>query len=270
MSINILTQPAPSADMRMAYGDGEHHFGELRLPGGGAPHPIVIVIHGGYWRAQYGFDYMGHVCESLREAGLATWNIEYRRIGHDGGGYPGTLLDVARAADHVRALSPHYDLDLTRVVTLGHSAGGHLACWLAGRHRIMQSDPLHDKDPLPITGVVSLAGVLDLRRGWQMRLSNNVIESLLGGAPADVPTRYDAASPYELLPLGVPQVLIQGTADANVPFEISQRYYDAARAKGDRAELIALDGAGHFEVVDPQTREWQVILDATKRMAQRE
>ena len=268
MSSQILSRPAPPPDARIAYGTGEQHYGDLRVPKQEGPHPLAICIHGGYWRAQHSLTYMGHTCEALRASGIATWNIEYRRIGQ-GGGYPGTFADVAVAADYVRELAPRYSLDLTRTLTLGHSAGGHLAAWLAARPRLAPSTALYTPSPLVVAALVSLAGVLDLRRGWELRLSDNIIESLLRGTPAQVPERYAAASPYDLLPLHVPQCLIHGSADTNVPLEITARHYEAARAAGDEVEQIVLDGVGHFEIVDPNSGVWPCVLDATRRAAQR-
>lgn len=253
--------------VRLPYGPDKFQFGDLYLPNratsNGAdaeaadgPYPVVIVIHGGYWRAAYGLDYFDAPCVALAAAGVAAWNVEYRRLGNRGGGWPNTLLDVALAADHLRALAQTYPLDLSRVVTLGHSAGGHLACWLAARPRIPVGSPLHTADPLPIHAAVALAGVVDLRRAWELRLSSNVTQKLLSGTPTTVPDRYAAASPYELLPLGVRQVHIHGTADANVPVEISERYVARARELGDDATLVTLPGAGHFEPVEAQTPEW--------------
>jgi len=265
----LLHRRAPAPE-RLAYGADTYQFGDLYLPGNPTsdatnaeaatgPYPVAIVIHGGYWRAAYGLDYFDAPCAALAAAGVAVWNVEYRRLGNRGGGWPNTLLDVALAADHLRALAQTYPLDLTRVVALGHSAGGHLACWLAARPRIPADAPLHMDDPLPIHGVVSLAGVVDLRRAWELRLSSNVTEQLLGGAPDAVPDRYAAASPYELLPLGVRQVHIHGTADENVPLEISERYVARARELGDDATLITLPGVGHFEPVEATTQEWALV-----------
>lgn len=266
-SEDILSLPAPEADVRIAYGTATEHFGDLRLPSDGSgPHPVVVALHGGYWRARYDLGYMGHVCAALTAAGVATWNVEYRRLGNPGGGWPGTLLDVAQATDVLRALADQYTLDLTRVVAVGHSAGGQLACWLAGRQRIPAGSEVGAANPLPLRGAVSLAGVLDLRRGFELRLSDDAVRLLLGGSPSDHPDRYDAASPIELLPLGVRQVVIHGTDDENVPYEISQRYYDAARAAGDAVDLLTLPGAGHFEVVDPRSREWLLVADAVHRL----
>jgi acetyl esterase/lipase len=259
MSEDILDRAAPPANHRLAYGPAAQQFGDLRLPLGEGPFPVVVGIHGGYWRARYDLTYFGHVCAALTARGMATWNIEYRRLGDVGGGWPGTLLDVAAAADHLRALAPTYHLDLTRLVAVGHSAGGHLACWLAGRGRIPPDSPVWSAEPLSLRGVVSLAGVLDLRRGWELHLSQNIVEQFLGGTPTTVPERYDVASPYELPPLGVRQTLLHGTADDSVPFELSERYAARARERGDIVSLISLPCAGHFELVDPTSAEWSAV-----------
>ncbi len=280
MPLNLFARHAAKPFERLSYGPDKYQFGDLRLPTGSsasaAPpssatvstpggaamaglYPVVIVIHGGYWRAAYGLGYFDEPCASLTAQGLATWNIEYRRLGNRGGGWPNTLLDVALAADHLRTLAATYPLDLARVVALGHSAGGHLACWLAARPRIPADAPLHTPDPLPPRATVALAGVVDLRRAWELRLSGAVTQTLLGGTPAAFPARFAAASPYELLPLGVPQVLFHGTADTTVPFEISERYVARARERGDDARLVTLPGAGHFEPVEARTPEWASV-----------
>jgi acetyl esterase/lipase len=262
VSRDILDLPAPGADARLAYGPEPQQFGELRLPAGAGPHPVLVVIHGGFWRARYSLEHIGHLCAALTAAGLATWNVEYRRVGDAGGGWPGTFHDVAAAAEYVRELAPTYGLDLGRVVALGHSAGGHLALWLAGRHRIPPGDPLAAAAPLPLRAAVSLGGVVDLRWASERRLGNGAVEDLLGGPPDQVPERYAAASPAALLPLGVRQVLIHGTADTNVPFALSEGYVAGAVARGDDARLVPLSGAGHFEVIDPRSREWPVVAEA--------
>ncbi len=261
--LDRLAHEAPPPTARHAYGQEPQQFGDLRLPATtGKPHPVVIVIHGGYWRARYDLGYCGALCGALAQAGLATWNIEYRRIGDAGGGWPGTFDDVAAAADALRELAIHHPLDLSRVLTLGHSAGGQLALWLAARPRLPADSAVWRADPLPICGVVALAGVSDLRRAWELRLSENATEALLGGTPAQVPDRYASGSPFDRLPLGLPQALIHGTSDTNVPFELSERYAERAQALGDDARLIALADVGHFEPVDPSTAAWQVVEGA--------
>jgi acetyl esterase/lipase len=265
LSRDILSKAAPPANFRLNYGPERYQFGDLYLPDGPAPHPVVIGIHGGFWRAAYTLDYYGHLCEALAGAGVAAWNIEYRRIGNRGGGWPGTFLDVARAADYLREIAATYELDLSRIVTLGHSAGGHLAFWLGARPKISPGDPLFSASPLALKALVSLAGVVDLRRAYELRLGGGVTKELLGGSPSEVPQRYHSGSAFELLPLGVPQVLIHGMDDLNVPYEIATRYHAHARSRGDPVSLVSLPGAGHFECVDPRTREWTAVQTAVAR-----
>jgi acetyl esterase/lipase len=267
MSEDIRTRPEAEAGIWVAYGPELLQFGHLRLPTGTGPFPLVIGIHGGYWRARYGLEWFAHACAALTAIGCATWNVEYRRLGNRGGGWPGTLLDIGAAADFARTLAQTYPLDLDRVIAVGHSAGGHLAAWLAGRSCIPAESPLHTADPIQLRGVVAIAGVLDLRQAWELRLSGGVVEHLLAGTPEQYPDRYAAASPAELLPLGVRQILIHGTNDIDVPYAISKDYFERARAVGDEVELMSLEGAGHFEPVDPETPEWQVVVEAVRSLS---
>jgi acetyl esterase/lipase len=266
MSEHILDRPASPASERVAYGSDAFQYGDLRLPDTGGPWPILVLVHGGYYRARYGLDYMGHAAAALTARGVATWNIEYRRLGNPGGGWPATLLDVGDAVDCLRELAPRFGLDPTRVFVLGHSAGGQLALWVAGRHRISRNSPLHVANPLATVGAISLAGVCDLREAWRLRLSDGVVGQLMGGTPDEYPERYAAASPVELLPLGTPQVLVHGTADTDVPYALSRDHAATAHAAGDLVELIALNGVGHFEPVDPTTEAWCSVVDATLRL----
>jgi acetyl esterase/lipase len=261
----IFAQEPPPADARLAYGADPSQFGELRLPAGPGPHPVVVLVHGGYWRALYDLAYMGHAGAALAAAGWATWNIEYRRLGNPGGGWPGTFHDLGAATDHLRVLARSYPLDLARMVALGHSAGGHAALWLAGRKRVPPASPLYQPDPLPLRAAVPLAPVADLRLGWELGLSGGVVELLLEGSPDAVPDRYAAANPLELLPLGVPQILIHGTADTDVPIRLSEGYQARAAALGDPARLITLPGVEHFAVVDPRSAVWPQVRAAVQQ-----
>jgi len=240
---DILTLPAPKANARIPYGKDPLQFGDLRLPTGAGPHPVVIFIHGGFWRAAYNLDHAGHLCAALARAGAATWNVEYRRIGDAGGGWPGTLEDVLHAAEHLVRIAPHYGLDLKRLVASGHSAGGQLVLWLGAQMAV------------DLRGIVPLAAVSDLRRAWALQLSGGVVREFLGGTPEQVPQRYASTSPIELLPISVPQRMIHGTADEIVPFEMSERF----AKKSHNAKLVPLKGAGHFELIDPRTREWETV-----------
>ncbi len=262
---DILFAPAPSPDERVAYGDEPQQFGDLRLPLGQGLHPVVMAIHGGFWRAGFDLVYMGHLCEALRAVGVATWNVEYRRVGEPGGAWPGTFEDIARAADHLRALAPRHGLDLTRVVSLGHSAGGHLALWLAARPRIPADGPLYTSAPLPMKAAVSLAGVVDLHEAYRRDLGDGAVRELMG-SPDDYPARYAVASPAALLPLGVPQALIHGTADDRVPYALSRDYHALATACSDDTRLITLPGADHFTLVTPGTPESAAVLETTRAL----
>lgn len=249
----------------MPYGSNALQFGDLRLPHGSGPHPVAVVIHGGFWRAQYDLAHIGHLCAALTAAGFATWNIEYRRIGNQGGGWPGTFQDVAAAADYLRKLAPSYDLALDRVVTVGHSAGGHLALWLAARHRIPAGDELYVRDPLAVRAAVPLAAVSDLTLAWALRLRDGIVQVLMGGTPEEEPDRYYAASPAALLPLGLPQTLIHGTGDESVPYVMSERYARTAQEAGDHVTFLTLPGAGHFALIDPRSQEWPAVQAAITR-----
>ncbi len=259
MGRDILERPAPAADARLSYGTDASQFGDIRIPKGPGPHPLAVVIHGGFWRAKYGLEYMGHLCAAFAGLGLATWNIEYRRIGNPGGGWPNTFLDAAAGADYVRELAKKYPLDPKRVITIGHSAGGHLALWLAARSRIPAGDPLAGRDPITIHGAAPIAGVVDLRRAWELRLSDGVVDELMGGPPAKLAQRYHAGSPIELAPIGGRVRLLHGTNDSVVPIELSNNYQKAATRAGDDARMVVLPGADHFAPVDPSTEHWPTV-----------
>jgi len=258
---SVLDREPPPADERIVYGDAPEQFADLRLPSGRGPFPAVAFIHGGFWRARYDLSHAGHLCAALTAAGFATWNLEYRRLGNEGGGWPGTFLDVASGLRKLFEIAPRLGIDPDRIVVKGHSAGGHLALWVAGLGRVAENSPLH-AEPLPLRAAVSLAGVIDLRLGWEMWLGDGVVRDLLGGPPEVVPERYAAASPADLVPLGVPQLLIHGADDEIVPLSISQRYADAAAAAGDDVTLLALPNTDHFQVIDPESPVWPGILAA--------
>jgi acetyl esterase/lipase len=215
------------------------------------------VIHGGFWRARYGRKLMRPVCRDLAQHGWAAWNIEYRRLGRlSGGGWPSTFDDVARAIDHLAELPPR-PLDLERVVSIGHSAGGHLAAWAAARPGLAP-----DAEPrVQVVAAVSQAGVVDLRLAWELRLSNGVVRQFLDGTPDERPDRYAVASPAERVPLGVPVLLTHGGCDEVVPPVVSERFFEAACAAGDRCELRLLESEDHFGHLDPANPLWKAVLE---------
>ena len=260
---DILNLSHPEPDARIQYGDDPLQFGELRLPSGHGPHPVAIVLHGGCWRARYDIGHTRAFSDALRREGFATWSLEYRRVGNLGGGWPGTFLDVAAGADRLRTLASSHPLDLARVAAVGHSAGGHLALWLAARDGLgAESEIRGSSDPLPLAGIVSLAGVTDLRRAVQERVCDTMAAELVSGRPEDEGSRYAEASPIERLPLGVPQRLITGSLDAIVPPAFGDDYTAKARAKGDDCSHTLVEGAGHFEGIAPSTEAFRVVLEA--------
>jgi acetyl esterase/lipase len=254
--------PQPPADHTIAYGEAKQQVAELRLPKGKGPHPVVIVIHGGCWQTPWAMDHVRGLAAGLTAEGFATWSLEYRRLGDPGGGWPGTFEDVGRGADHLNALAAAHRLDLDRVVALGHSAGGHLALWLAARQRLPAASPLRGKRPLRVRGVLALAPIPDLRAGAEGRVCGDAIPRLLAGPPAEAAARMRESSPIELLPLGVPQRLVCGAEDRVVPCELSRRYQEAAAKAGDPVSLECVEGVGHFELVDPASRAWTTVRAA--------
>jgi acetyl esterase/lipase len=225
------------------YGSHEDQHAVLRLPDGAGPHPVAVVLHGGFWRATFTRANTEAVAVALAEEGWASWNVEYRRVGA-GGGYPATLADVAAAC---RALAEvGAELDLRATVAVGHSAGGQLALWAAAEHLV--------------GGAVSLAGVSDLASA--AALGAGAAVELMGGTVDEVPAAYADADPSQRLPLGVPVLLVHGTADDRVPVAQSRRFAARARAAGDECRLLELPGAGHFAVIDPRSSNWPPIAAA--------
>ena len=247
-----LPEAQPHRRVRYA-GDSPVQYGDLRLPAGRVPaagHPVAVVIHGGAWHADWTSDYTSRFAEALTDAGIATWNIEFRRLGNRGGGYPGTFTDVGLATDFLRTLAETHPLDLGRVVVVGHSSGGHLALWLASRRNLPEGSAIRGSDPLPVAGVISLAGVNDLEGALALGNRTDVLD-LIGTGTAAASARFATTSPGRLLPLGVPQVLIVGTRDEAWRIEMARSYAAAAVEAGDAVELLVLEGANHADVVDP-------------------
>jgi acetyl esterase/lipase len=239
-----------------SYGSLSSQVAELFLPRGAGPFPVAIVVHGGYWKSQYDRSLMEGICVDLAAHGIAAWNLEYRRVG-GGGGWPETFLDVAAGVDHLAELDA--DLDLARVVTVGHSAGGQLAFWAAARPGIAADAPGH-APRVEIIGAVSQAGVLDLALGAGLVPSSGPTRALLGD-PSQNYERYVLASPRERLPLGIPQLVLHGDRDDTVSMRIATSYAAAANQVGDPCELRVLTNTGHFEHIDPRAPAWHTARD---------
>ncbi len=250
-------------DYRFSYGADANQFGELRIPPGVGPYPVAILIHGGCFKAEYGTLHdLSPMAGALKGKGIATWNIEYRRLGQNGGGWPGTYLDVGSGVDYLRSIAAQNNLDLNRVIVVGHSAGGHLAMWVAARSRLPKTSNIYVQDPLSVRAVVDLAGTPDLEAlipAEQTSCGGPVIEQLLGGKPSDIPDRYAQASASKMLPLGVPQTFVWGMRDDNVPVSIGEKYTRMAIDSGDAARLVTFPDAGHFEIADPFFATWPTV-----------
>lgn len=236
------------------YGTAPSQEGDLHLPKRTRA-PVICLLHGGFWRLPYARDQMIPLAEDLTRRGYAAWNLEYRRIGEEGGGWPGTLQDVSAGIDQL-ALLEGEDLDLDRVVTVGHSAGGHLALWAAGPRKLAAGDPAAKVRVIAAAGQAPAA---DLQRVHQLGLSRDVAVEFLGGTPRGFPERYAFASPRALLPLGVPQLVVHGSDDDTVPASIGRDYTAAARQAGDRVDYVELASTGHFEHLDPAGPAWATV-----------
>ena len=239
-----------------SYGDHASQLGELFLPAGSGPFGVAVVVHGGYWKAQYDRSLMTDLCVDLARHGLAAWNMEYRRVG-GGGGWPDSFLDLAACVDLLAELDA--PLALESVVAVGHSAGGHLALWAACRPTLPDHAP-GSRPRVRIAAAASQAGVLDLALAARLMPSSTPTRALLGD-PGKHYERYVLASPRERLPLGIPQLVLHGDRDGTVSLRIATSYASAARAAGDPCELVVLTGTGHYEHIDPGANAWHVARD---------
>jgi len=252
-SEHILTDTPSPADARLRYGNDEFQFGDLRLPKGPGPFAAAMFVHGGFWRSRYDLKHAGFLCAALTKAGFISWNLEYRRVGNPGGGWPGSFEDVTAGYQFLRQLAGKYPIDPKRILVLGHSAGGQLALALAAHHNSMRA-------------VVSLAGLVNLRRAWDLHLSNNAVAEFLGGDPQRVPDHYHEASPAEL-DIHCKQLVIHGTEDDIVPVQMSRDYAQQKLEKRESVSLLEIPKTGHFEIVDPDSAIWPKVEKAVLSLA---
>jgi len=269
---DLLARPRPAPTKIIPYGPAAQQRGELFLPKGKGPHPVIVLIHGGCWLAELpGPELMDYVAADLQARGFAVWNIGYRRVGDPGGGYPGTFRDVADAFDALLNLARTNELNLKHVVAVGHSAGGHLALWGAARAHLPKTSPLYRTNPLSVRAVVSLAGIADLddyRTNGPSACGGPVtIDRLVSPANAAHHDAYADTSPARLLPIGVPYVLVSGALDPIVPRGFAERFATEARVAGDAPRELAIPDVGHFELIDPRSRAWKSIAAEIERLA---
>jgi acetyl esterase/lipase len=265
---DIVKLPSTPPTAHTAYGTDPSQFADLRLPEGPGPFPVVAIIHGGCWAEYADVTYTANLATALIREGWATWNVEYRRVHQEGGGWPGTFLDAARGIDALRGAAKKYPLDTARVVAIGHSAGGQLALWDAVRAGLPKDSEVYVANPLPLRGVVSIGGIPDMRAftanptgpcdGRQIRV--------MGGLPTDHPERYALVSPAERLPLGVPQVMIWGEKDTVAPHVMFATYEEKAKAAGDKVKSLDIPGAGHHDLMSSELPAYSVLVAEIRRL----
>lgn len=273
---SVLTRSARPPDVVLAYGPGPDHLAEVWWPGSSEPAPagfppaLVLVVHGGFWQAEWDRLHARPMAAALADAGHVVGSVEYSRCGPDGaGGWPGTFDDVAAATDRlpgmIMGVAPG-QVHSAELVLVGHSAGGQLALWAAARHRLPASSPWHRPDRGAVHGVVALAPVAALARADREDIGEGAVADLLGGHVAEVPDRYAAVDPSALLPSGAPSVVVHGDQDRQVPIAHSRSYVQDARAAGDDTTLVELPGTEHFALIDPLSAAWPVVRDAVRRL----
>jgi acetyl esterase/lipase len=254
---DLTNRPRPAADATISYGPDQMQKIDVWLPKGTGKHPVVLMVHGGCWQTSIADrKLMDWIAADLRKEGIAVWNIDYRGVDRAGGGYPGTFLDSAKAADQLVVDAKKYNLDLTRVVAVGHSAGGHLALWLGGRSKLPATSPLRTANPLKIAHVISLGALPDLEAtaaSPDNGCGTEVIAKLVGTGRTDP---YTDTSIPRLLPLGVPQDLINGREDRIIPYRMATDYIAKATAAGDKTTLHTIPDTGHVELIAPESTAW--------------
>lgn len=257
-----LALKGPAPDKRIMYGSAPSQFVELFKPAGPGPHPVVVLIHGGCWTVQFGgIEQMRNMAGALAQQGIAVWNVEYRRYDEEGGGYPGMYQDVATAVDLLKHEAKASALDLSRIVAVGHSAGGHLAQWAVSRHKLPEWSPAWAPQPLPVKTVISLGGLADLRNEAALirRTCDRETAEIAGTPSAQRPDVFADTSPAELLPAGVRTILIHGEHDDISPAVTGENYARRARAAGDPAEVLVLPGGSHYDEVSADSKAWAIV-----------
>ena len=252
--------PSPEADHVIAYGDDPLQFGELRLPEGDGPFPVVVFMHGGCWMSEYDIAHSRKLTDAFPREGIAVWSLEYRRIGDPGGAWPGTFEDIESGVAHLSLIAEQYSLDLERVILAGHSAGGHLALWMAQRIEELQPDNI-----IRPRGVLGLAPAPDLEYLYEQGSCDNAAAKLMGGSPEEFPERYAQGSVANRIPQTTPQIAVVGKYDETWR-PVGVRYATAATEQGAPIEVIDAPESGHFEMIDPDSTTWPLVLDAARRL----
>ena len=252
--------PNPAADHVIAYGDDPLQFGELRLPDGEGPFPVVVFMHGGCWMSEYDIAHSRKLADAFPKEGIAVWSLEYRRIGDPGGAWPGTFDDIEAGIAHLSELVEPYSLDPERVIVAGHSAGGHLALWIAQRFEELKPEGI-----VAPRGVLGLAPAPDLEYLYEHGTCGNAAGLLMGGSPEDYPERYAYGSVTNRIPQSTPQIAVVGKYDETWR-PVGVRYAKAAAEQGAPIEVIDAPESGHFEMIDPDSTTWPLVLGAAQKL----
>jgi acetyl esterase/lipase len=263
----LRARPRPQPTRIVPYGPDPLQYAQLWIPEGPGPHPVVVLIHGGCWTTSIAdLTYLNYAAEDLRERGLAVWSVEYRGVDQPGGGYPGTFQDVGTALQRLVREATAANLSLEHLVVAGHSAGGHLALWAAGQHKIAADSPLHTDHPIKIAAVVDIAGIPNLQTDTDTACGAEVIVQLTGRPTAARADVYADTSPAALLPLGVPQVVIHGGEDVTVAPSLGEAYARAARAAGDHV-VVKTPPGDHVDEIAPDQPAWAVAATTIVALA---
>lgn len=267
---DLTNRPKPEPTETLRIGDGKTDIVDVWLPDGSGPHPVVLMVHGGCWQKSIADrSLMNYAAEAMRGAGLAVWNIEYRGVDEEGGGYPGTFQDVAQAADSMRDYSQEFDLDLNRLAGFGHSAGGHLVTWLAGRKNLPETSVLAGDNPLPMVGLVNSGGLADLEASEPMTLKSclsDIKGGLIGSASEARPDPLSDTSSDRLLPTGIRLYSVNGERDRIAPPALGDDFTTKAQASGDEAEAIIISDEGHVELISPGTDAFEKQVELLKQV----
>jgi acetyl esterase/lipase len=259
---DLSALPRPVASHTIRWGEGVTDVVDLWLPKGAGPHPVVVMVHGGCWQKSIADKaLMDWMADGLRQQGWAVWNIEYRGVDEPGGGYPGTFLDVGAATDQLREHAAEYNLDLSRVTGIGHSAGGHLILWLAARSKLPEQSPLRVSDPLQFQGVVVSGGLADLEASRPVTAPgclDAIYDQLTGPASPERPDPLVDTSPARLFPVGVAFVSVNGSEDRIAPPMLGDALTRKAEMAGDSASLVIIPATGHVELVSPGTQAFDI------------
>lgn len=248
---------------KLSYGEHPSQFGELRLPESNIKNILVMSVHGGFWRSKYDLKENAPLVTDLTERGYITWNIEYRRVGEQGDGGLGTMNDALSAFNYLEKIKKEFKFEISNVILIGHSAGAQICAWLA-HHLEYSKQSVSSISTLSIEKIISLAGVMDLEKMYEIHKEQNVISpviSFVGGNPDEAPDSYRTLSPISLLPINVKHILLHGEIDQHVPYELSSSYYQRALSKDIDVQLISLPDVDHFDLIDPNNDVWKSVLD---------